>query len=163
MTTYTAKLADIKRDWFVIDATDLVLGRLSSEVAKLLRGKHKPTYSPNLDCGDHVVVINADKVHLTGDKLSNKTYYWHTGYPGGVKQRTAEDIQTGKFPDRLVKKAVTRMLPRTPMGRRQLTKLHVYPGAEHPHEAQKPKALDIGKQNTKNTIRPSKDNKEASN
>lgn len=150
MKTYSAKLADIKRDWYVIDATDLVLGRMAAEVATILRGKKKTYYSPNLDCGDNVIIINAEKVHLTADKAEKKKYYWHTGYPGGVKERTASTIIDGKFPQRVVHKAIERMLPRTPLGRAQLRKVHVYAGEQHPHEAQKPQAIDFGKRNRKN-------------
>lgn len=151
MKTYSAKPADIERKWWVIDAEEVVLGRLSSSVAMILRGKHKPTFTPHMDCGDHVVIVNADKVKLTGKKRANKTYYWHTGYPGGIKQRTAAQILDGKFPTRVVEKAVQRMLPKeSPLARQQLTKLHVYAGSEHPHEAQKPQVLDFAARNPKN-------------
>lgn len=150
MKTYSAKLSDIKRDWFIIDANDLVLGRMAAHVATLLRGKHKPYYSPNLDCGDNVIIINADKVHLTSNKAERKKYYWHTGYPGGVKERTATAILDGKFPERVVHKAIERMLPRSPLGRSQLRKLHVYNGDSHPHEAQQPKLIEFGSKNRKN-------------
>ncbi len=151
MKTYTAKPADIKKEWFVVDATDLVLGRMASEIAKILRGKHKPTYTPHMDCGDNVIVINADKVHLTGNKRKDKTYYRHTGYPGGIRQITAEKQLEGQFPERVITKAVQRMISRNPLGREQMRHLFVYAGAEHPHEAQQPKALDLAKQNSKNT------------
>lgn len=151
MKTYSAKPADIERKWWVIDAEEVVLGRLSSSVAMILRGKHKPTFTPHMDCGDHVVIVNADKVKLTGKKRANKTYYWHTGYPGGIKQRTAAQILDGKFPTRIVEKAIQRMLPKeSPLARQQLTKLHVYAGSEHPHEAQKPQVLDFAARNPKN-------------
>ena len=151
MKTYSAKPGDIERKWWVVDAEGLILERMAVVIADRLRGKHKPLYSPNLDCGDHVVVINAEKVRLTGRKLTNKTYYRHTGYPGGIKSRTAEEILAGKHPQRVVEKAVERMVPKGPMGRQQLRKLKVYAGAEHPHEAQSPEALDIGAMNPKNS------------
>ena len=150
MKTYSAKLGDIERKWWLVDADGLTLGRMAVVIANRLRGKHKPLYSPNLDCGDHVVVINAGKVHLTGRKLADKTYYRHTGYPGGIKSQTAGEILAGKHPERVVEKAVQRMVPKGPMGRQQLTKLKVYAGADHPHEAQSPEALDIGAMNPKN-------------
>ncbi len=150
MKTYSAKPQDIKRKWWVIDAQDVVLGRLSSHVATLLRGKHKPMYSPNLDCGDHVIVINADKVKMTGRKREQNTFYWHTGYPGGIKSRTAEDIFRGKHPQRVVENAIRRMMPKGPMGRQQLKKLRVYAGAEHGHDAQKPEVIDFASMNPKN-------------
>ncbi|MCZ6605636.1 MAG: 50S ribosomal protein L13 [Alphaproteobacteria bacterium] len=151
MKTYSAKPGDIDRKWWVVDAEGLILGRMAVVIADRLRGKNKPLYSPNLDCGDHVVVINAEKVRLTGRKATNKTYYRHTGYPGGIKSRTAKEILAGKHPQRVVEKAVERMVPKGPMGRQQLKKLKVYAGAEHPHEAQSPEALDIGAMNPKNS------------
>ncbi len=150
MKTYSARPADIEKKWVLIDAEGVVLGRLASQVASLLRGKHKTTYTPHMDCGDNVIVINADKVSLTGKKLADKIYYWHTGYPGGIKQRTAGQILDGKHPDRVVRKAVERMVPRGPLGRQQLKNLRVYAGAEHPHEAQSPTVMDFGAQNSKN-------------
>ncbi len=150
MKTYSAKPADIERKWWLIDAEDVVLGRMAAVVADRLRGKHKPTYSPNLDCGDHVVVINADKVKLTGNKVQAKTYYWHTGYPGGIKSRTAGAILEGDHADRVVRKAVERMIPKGPLGRVQIRKLKVYTGTEHPHEAQQPAVLDLAAMNSKN-------------
>lgn len=151
MKTYSAKLADIENNWLLIDAEDVILGRLSSDVAKILRGKHKPTYTPHMDCGDHVVIINADKVKLSGKKRTQKTYYWHTGYPGGLKERTADKILDGRFPERVLQKAVERMMPKdSPLARKQMKKLHVYAGSEHPHEAQKPKVLDFAARNPKN-------------
>lgn len=150
MKTYSAKPQDIKRDWYVIDAQDLVLGRMASHVAKLLRGKHKPMFTPHMDCGDHVVIVNADKVKLTGKKRSDKKYYWHTGYPGGIKERTVEATLRSEFPERVVQKAIQRMIPKGPLGRQQLKKLRVYAGAEHPHEAQSPKVIDFGAMNEKN-------------
>ncbi len=150
MKTYSAKPADIERKWWLVDAEDVVLGRMAVIVADRLRGKHKAMYSPNLDCGDHVVVINADKVRMTGKKVQDKTYYWHTGYPGGIKSRTAAQILEGAHPDRVVRMAVERMLPKGPMGRIQFRKLKVYAGTEHPHAAQQPKVLDVAAMNPKN-------------
>lgn len=151
MKTYSAKPADIENNWWVIDAEEVILGRLSSDVAKILRGKHKPMFTPNMDCGDHVVIVNADKVKLTGKKRTNKTYYWHTGYPGGLKERTADKILDGRFPERVLQKAIERMMPKeSPLARQQLRKLHVYAGNEHPHEAQKPQVLDYAARNPKN-------------
>ena len=150
MKTYSAKPGDIERKWFVIDAEGVVLGRLASIVAMRLRGKHKPMYTPHIDCGDHVVIINADKVQLTGNKLADKTYYRHTGYPGGIRSTTAGKILDGKHPERVVEKAVQRMIPKGPLGRQVLRKLKVYAGAEHPHEAQQPEFLDVAAMNDKN-------------
>ena len=150
MKTYSAKPAEIEKKWFLIDAEGLVLGRLASQVALILRGKHKPSYTPHMDCGDHVVIVNAEKVALTGNKRADKTYYWHTGYPGGIKQRTAEQILDGKHPERIVLKAVERMIPRNPLGRQQMRSLRVYAGPEHKHEAQQPEPLDIAAMNPKN-------------
>ena len=150
MKTYSAKPSEIERKWWLVDAEDVVLGRMAVVIANRLRGKHKPMYTPNLDCGDHIVVINAEKVKLTGNKVKNKTYYWHTGYPGGIKSRTAEAILNGKHADRIVRKAVERMVPKGPLGRAQLRKLKVYTGTEHPHEAQQPVVLDVGAMNPKN-------------
>lgn len=150
MNTYTAKPSDIERKWYVVDAQGVVLGRLSAEIAKILRGKHKPMYSTNIDCGDYVVVINADKVKLTGKKLTDKKYYKHTGWIGGVKETTAGKILDGRFPERVIIKAVERMISRNPMGRQQMTKLKVYAGSEHPHTAQNPEVLDIASRNPKN-------------
>ncbi len=150
MKTYSAKPAEIEKKWFLIDADGLVLGRLASQVALILRGKHKPSYTPHMDCGDHVVIVNAEKVALTGNKRADKTYYWHTGYPGGIKERTADQILGGKHPERVVLKAVERMVPRNPLGRQQMRSLRVYAGPEHKHEAQQPEPLDIAGMNPKN-------------
>lgn len=144
------KASEIDKKWLVIDATDLVLGRLASIVAMRLRGKHKPTFTPSMDCGDHVIIINAEKIAMTGKKYTNKKYYWHTGYPGGIKERTARQIIEGKHPERVVIKAIERMISRNPLGRKQMKNLHVYGGSEHPHEAQKPEVLDVASMNTKN-------------
>jgi large subunit ribosomal protein L13 len=151
MKTYSAKPSEIEKKWFVIDAEGLVVGRLASLIALRLRGKHKPSFTPHMDCGDNVIVVNAAKVLFTGDKLKKKIYYRHTGYIGGIKERTAGEIIEGKFPERIVEKAVERMLPRGPLGRRQLGNLKVYAGPTHPHEAQQPEAIDIGAMNPKNT------------
>ena len=150
MKTYSAKPKEVTRDWFIIDADGLVLGRLASQIALRLRGKHKPTFTPHIDCGDNIVVINADKVVLTGNKRANKTYFWHTGYPGGIRSRTADKILSSRYPERVLMKAVERMISRSPLGRQQMRKLHVYAGNEHPHDAQKPQVLDIAKFNSKN-------------
>ena len=150
MKTYSAKAADIERKWFVIDADGVVLGRLAAIVADRLRGKHKPIYTPHVDTGDHVIVVNAEKIKLTGRKRENKVFYWHTGHPGGIKGRTMGQILDGKFPSRVVEKAVERMVPRNPLGRQMMRKLKVYAGAEHPHEAQQPVLLDVAQLNPKN-------------
>ncbi len=151
MKTYSAKPADIEKKWIVVDAEGVVLGRLAAIVAQRLRGKHKPSFTPHMDMGDNVIVVNAGKVQLTGRKRADKKYYWHTGYPGGIKERTAAQILEGKFPERVVFKAVERMLPGGPLTRQQLTNLRVYAGAEHPHEAQQPDVLDVKSLNPKNT------------
>jgi len=148
--TYVATPKDIEKKWILVDAEDVVLGRLASVLAMRLRGKHKPSYTPNMDCGDHVIVINAEKVKLTGNKRTAKTYYWHTGYPGGIKERTADKILDGRFPERVLSKAVERMIPRGPLGRKVMSNLHIYAGAEHPHEAQQPEVLDVAAMNPKN-------------
>ena len=150
MKTFSAKPSDIEKKWFIIDAEDLILGRMASVIALRLRGKHKPMFTPHMDCGDNIIVINADKVKLTGCKLADKKYYWHTGYPGGIKHRTAGGILGGNHPERVVVKAVERMISRNPLGRKQMKNLHVYKGAEHPHEAQKPEVLDVAAMNSKN-------------
>ena len=149
--TVSLNKATVQKEWVVIDATDLALGRLASRVALVLRGKNKPGFTPHVDCGDNVIVINADKVVFTGKKYSDKTYYWHTGYPGGIKERTARQIIEGRFPERVLEKAVERMVPRGPLGRRQMKNLRVYAGSNHPHEAQQPVTLDVAKLNSKNT------------
>ncbi len=153
MKTYSAKPADVERKWLIIDAEGLVLGRMASIISMRLRGKHKPMFSPHIDCGDNVIVINAEKVHLTGRKRSDKTYYWHTGHPGGIKSRTADQILDGAHPERVVHKAVERMVKRTPLGRQQMRKLHVYAGPDHPHQAQTPEVVDVGAMNPKNKRR----------
>ena len=153
MKTYSLKHSEIEKKWIVVDATDLVLGRLASYIANSLRGKNKPTYTPHLDCGDYVIVINADKVHMTGKKWTDKVFYWHTGYPGGIKSRTLNQIREGKFPERVIQKAVQRMIPKGPLGRAQLKNLHVYAGPEHPHQAQKPETVQFATFNSKNQKR----------
>ncbi len=150
MKTYSAKPADIEKKWLLIDAEDVVLGRLAATVSTLLRGKHKTTYTPHMDCGDNVVIINAGKIKLTGKKRSNKIYYRHTGHPGGIKSRTAGEILDGKFPERVVIKAVQRMIPRGPLGRQQMRNLRVFAGAKHDHEAQQPEIFDFASRNPKN-------------
>ena len=151
MNTYSAKPADVERKWFVIDADGLVLGRLAALVATRLRGKHKPLYTPHIDCGDHIVIVNAEKVAITGNKRADSKFYWHTGYPGGIKERSWDQILTGNHPERLIEKAVERMLPKTKLGSAVISKLHVYAGAEHPHAAQQPETLDVASLNTKNS------------
>ena len=153
MSTYSAKPADIEKKWLLIDAEGLIVGRLASIIAMRLRGKHKPTFTPHMDCGDNVIVVNAEKVVLTGRKRQQKKYFWYTGFPGGIKERVADKILTGRFPERVVEKAVERMLPRGPLGRQQLGNLHVYAGPAHPHAAQQPQPLDIAALNVKNSRR----------
>ncbi|MEI7806516.1 MAG: 50S ribosomal protein L13 [Hyphomicrobiales bacterium] len=151
MKTFSAKAADIEKKWVMIDAAGLVVGRLASLVAMRLRGKHKATYTPHVDDGDNIIIINAAKAVLTGRKVQKKVYMHHTGYIGGIKERSAKSILEGKFPERIVEKAIERMLPRGPLGRVQLGNLRVYPGPDHPHEAQQPVKLDIASMNRKNT------------
>ena len=148
--TFAAKPAEVQKKWVMIDANGLVVGRLASIVAMHLRGKHLPTFTPHVDCGDNVVIVNAAKIVLTGKKREKKIYHHHTGYIGGIKERTARSILDGKFPERVVEKAVERMLPRGPLARRQLANLRVYPGPDHPHAAQNPENLDVGALNRKN-------------
>ncbi len=151
MKTYSAKPSDIEKKWILIDAEGLVVGRLASFIAHRLRGKHKPTYTPHMDCGDNVIVVNADKVVFTGNKRANKTYYRHTGYPGGIKQRTARETLESDQPERVVELAVQRMLPRGPLAKQQFSNLRVYAGGEHPHQAQNPEAIDFASFNSKNS------------
>ena len=150
MKTLSLKTADVQKKWLLIDADGLVLGRLATIIAMRLRGKHKPTFTPHVDCGDNVIVINAAKAVLTGRKVEQKVYYKHTGFIGGIKERTAKSILEGRFPERVVEKAIERMVPRGPLGRVQMGNLRVYPGAEHPHEAQQPEKVDIASMNRKN-------------
>lgn len=150
MKTYSAKPAEVEKKWVLIDADGVVLGRLASVVAMRLRGKHKPIFTPHVDCGDNVIVINAEKVKLTGKKLADKVYYRHTGYPGGIKETNAGKVLESKHPHRVISKAVERMISRNPLGRMQMKNLRVYAGTEHPHEAQKPEVLDLAAMNPKN-------------
>jgi large subunit ribosomal protein L13 len=151
-TTLSLKPAEVKKDWVLIDAEGLVLGRLAVIIATRLRGKHKPQFTPHVDCGDNVVVINADKVRLTGNKADDSTFYYHTGYAGGIKGRTVRQRLESKRPGQVVEKAVERMITRGPLQRAQMKHLHVYAGAEHPHDGQKPTTLDVGALNRKNRI-----------
>lgn len=150
MKTYSAKPSEIEKKWILIDAENLVVGRLASIVASRLRGKHKPTFTPHMDMGDNVIVINAQKVKLTGNKLDQRVFHWHTGHPGGIKGRTQRELLDGRFPERVVENAVRRMMPGGPLTRAQLKNLRVYGGAEHPHEAQAPATLDVASMNSKN-------------
>ena len=150
MKTFSLKPADVDKKWILIDAQGLVVGRLASIIALRLRGKHKPVYTPHVDCGDNVIVINAEKVVLTGRKREQKVYYRHTGFPGGIKGRSAKSVLEGRFPERIVEKAVERMLPRGPLFRKILGNLRVYKGGEHPHTAQQPETVDVGVLNRKN-------------
>ena len=150
MKTFSAKPAEVTKKWVLIDAKGLVVGRLASLVAMRLRGKHLPTYTPHVDCGDHVIIINAAHAVLTGRKRDRKVYHNHTGFIGGIKERTAKFYLEGRFPERVLEKAVERMMPRGPLGRMQLGNLRVYKGPEHPHAAQNPETLDVGAMNRKN-------------
>jgi large subunit ribosomal protein L13 len=150
--TRSAKPAEVTHKWIVVDAEGAVVGRLASFIALRLRGKHRADFTPHVDVGDHVIVVNAEKAALTGRKLDQKIYYWHTGYPGGIKERTAGKVLSGKHPERVVEKAVERMMPKdSPLARKQMAKLRVYPGPEHPHEAQKPETIDFKGKNRKNS------------
>jgi len=151
-TTKSANPATVEKKWLIVDAEDLVVGRAASIIASVLRGKHKPSFTPHVDCGDNVIVINAGKVKFTGKKLTDKVYYRHTGYIGGIKSITADKILEGRFPERVLEKAIERMIPRGPLGRQQMRNLRVFAGAEHPHEAQNPEVLDIAAMNRKNKV-----------
>ncbi|MFC4291270.1 50S ribosomal protein L13 [Sphingorhabdus arenilitoris] len=151
--TKSVRPQDVEKGWVIIDAEGLVVGRVASIIANILRGKTKPTYTPHVDCGDHVIVINADKVRFTGNKAKDKRYYRHTGYPGGIKETSPEKLLEGKFPERVMIKAVERMVPRGPLGRAQMRALHVFAGTEHPYEGQQPKPLDVASMNRKNKVR----------
>ncbi len=151
MKTFSATPADIDKKWIVIDAEGVVLGRLAAIVANRLRGKHKPTFTPHMDTGDNVIVVNAEKVQMTGNKRSEKLYHWYTGYPGGIKHRTAGQILEGKHPERVVEAAVKRMLPKNILSRHLMGNLRVYAGPAHPHEAQSPQPLDVRAMNPKNS------------
>jgi large subunit ribosomal protein L13 len=150
--TRSIKPAEVEKKWHLIDAEGLVVGRLASIVANILRGKHKPSFTPHVDCGDHVIVINADKVRFTGNKLSDKKYYKHTGYAGGIKETTPAKVLEGRFPERVLEKAVERMIPRGPLGRQQMKALHLYAGTEHPHAGNQPETLDVASMNRKNKV-----------
>ena len=153
MKTYSQRPAEVEKKWVLIDAEGVVLGRLAAQIASRLRGKNKPTYTPHVDCGDNIIVINAQKVRMTGRKRQNKVYYRHTGYPGGIKERRAGQILDGKHPERVLQLAVERMMPGGPLSRQQLKNLRIFAGPEHTHEAQKPEKLDIAALNSKNTLR----------
>ena len=148
--TSSSKPAEVTKKWILIDAEGVVLGRLASIVANRLRGKHKPTYTPHIDDGDNVIIVNAGKVKLTGNKAEREKFYWHTGHPGGIKERTWGKILSSAHPERLLQKAIERMVPRGPLGRRQMKNLKVYAGTDHPHEAQQPETLDVAAMNPKN-------------
>ena len=151
-TTRSIKPAEVDKKWHLIDADGLVVGRLATIVANILRGKHKPSFTPHVDCGDHVIVINADKVKFTGNKLTDKKYYKHTGYIGGIKETTPAKVLEGRFPERVLEKAVERMVPRGPLGRQQMKALHLYAGTEHPHAGNQPETLDVASMNRKNKV-----------
>ena len=152
MKTYSAKTAEVEKKWILIDAEGVVVGRLAAFIANTLRGKTKPTFTPHIDCGDNVIVINADKAVLTGKKYYDKKYYWHTGHPGGIKETSPAKLLDGRFPERVVEKAVLRMLPKdSPLARKQFSNLRVYAGADHKHEAQQPEVVDFKSMNTKNS------------
>ena len=151
-TTKVATPATVEKKWHLIDAEGLIVGRVASIIANILRGKHKPSYTPFIDCGDNVIVINADKVRFTGKKLAQKVYYKHTGYPGGIKGITAGKVLDSRFPERVLEKAVERMIPRGPLGRQQMRNLRVFAGTAHPHEAQNPEVLDLASRNRKNKV-----------
>ena len=150
--TKSVKPAEVEKKWVMIDAEGLVVGRVATLIANILRGKHKPSYTPHVDCGDNVIVINAGKVVFTGKKLNDKVYYKHTGYAGGIKETTPAKILEGRFPERVLEKAVERMIPRGPLGRQQMKNLRVYAGTEHPHDAQKAEILDVASMNRKNKV-----------
>jgi large subunit ribosomal protein L13 len=151
-TTKSVKPAEVEKKWHLVDAEGLVVGRAATIIANVLRGKHKTSFTPHVDCGDNVVVINADKIKFTGRKLDQKMYYKHTGYPGGLKEVPAGKILEGRFPERILEKAVERMIPRGPLGRAQMRSLRIYAGSEHPHTAQNPEVLDIAGMNRKNKV-----------
>ena len=151
--TISANAATVNKEWVLIDAENQVLGRLSTKAARLLRGKLKTNYTPHVDCGDNVIIINAEKIVFTGNKTQDKIYYRHTGHPGGIKERRPFEILGGKFPERVLMKAVERMVPRGPLGRKQMTNLRIYAGPEHPHAAQSPEKLDVPAMNSKNVAR----------
>jgi len=151
-TTKVATPHTVEKKWHIVDADGLIVGRAASIIANILRGKHKPSYTPFIDCGDNVIIINADKVRFTGKKLKDKVYYRHTGYAGGIKGVTADKILDGRFPERILEKAIERMIPRGPLGRQQMRNLRIFKGTEHPHAAQNPEVLDIASMNRKNKV-----------
>jgi len=151
-TTKSATPSTVEKKWHLIDADGLVVGRVATIIANILRGKHKPSFTPHIDCGDNVIVINADKVRFTGRKLAQKTYYKHTGFAGGIKEITAAKVLEGRFPERVLEKAVERMIPRGPLGRQQMRNLRIFKGTEHPHTAQDPQVLDVAGMNRKNKV-----------
>ena len=150
MKTFNLKPADVQKKWVLIDADGLVLGRLATIIATRLRGKHLSTYTPHVDCGENIIVINAEKVRVTGNKLRDKVFYWHTGYPGGIKEATIGQRLSGNHPERVIEKAVERMISRGPLQRQQMKNLRIFKGTDHPHEAQQPTKLDIAGMNRKN-------------
>ena len=151
MRTHSAKPTEVQKKWFLIDAEGIVLGRMAAIVVGLLRGKHKTMYTPHIDTGDHVVIINAEKIKLTGKKVEQRVFYWHSGYAGGIKEHTPKRTLARKFPERLVERAIERMMPKdSPLARAQMKKLKVYAGAAHPHEAQTPEVIDLASRNRKN-------------
>ena len=150
MKTLSLKPADVRKKWIMIDADGVVLGRLAAFVANRLRGKHLPAYTPHVDCGDNVIIVNAEKVRITGHKAADKVFYWHTGYPGGIKERTVGQILSGRYPERVIEKAVERMVPRGPLGREQMRHLKIYAGPDHPHASQAPEKVDLAALNPKN-------------
>ncbi len=152
-TTASIRPQDVQKDWHIIDADGLVVGRVATIIANILRGKHKASYTPHVDCGDHVIVINAEKVRFTGKKYEDKRYYKHTGYAGGIKETSPRRIIEGAFPERVLEKAVERMVPRGPLGRMQMKALHLYAGTDHPHAGQNPQSLDVASMNSKNKVR----------
>ena len=151
-TTKAAKPHEVEKKWHIVDATDLVVGRAAVVIANVLRGKHKPSFTPHVDCGDNVIVINAEKVAFTGKKLQDKRYYKHTGYAGGIKETSPAKILEGRFPERVLEKAIERMIPRGPLGRQQMRNLRIFAGAEHPHEGQSPEVIDVASMNRKNKV-----------
>jgi large subunit ribosomal protein L13 len=150
MKTFSAKPSTVDKKWFIVDADGVVLGRLASVIAMRLRGKHKPTFTPHMDTGDNIIVINAEKVKITGNKKEQSVFYWHTGYPGGIKGRSQGELLAGRFPNRVIENAVRRMLPKNTLGRDIMKNLRVYAGTEHPHTAQTPQVLDVAAMNPKN-------------
>ena len=151
-TTKVATPHTVEKKWHIVDADGLVVGRAASVIANILRGKHKPSYTPFIDCGDNVIIINAEKVRFTGKKMKDKVYYRHTGYAGGIKESRPDKILEGRFPERVLEKAIERMIPRGPLGRQQMRNLRIFKGAEHPHAAQNPEILDIASMNRKNKV-----------